>query len=80
VPDAGLGEESGYLMGNDPRQSAARPRSGKILRHWTTNDQVFVGKSTTSASRRGDWGLADARRLNLIASKLKSLASAATAP
>jgi hypothetical protein len=49
-----------------------RPRAGRILRHWTTNDLVFMGKATTTASEM-DWGLADARKRNLIASKLKSL-------
>jgi hypothetical protein len=38
-----------------------------------------MGKATTTASEMGDWGLADARRLDLIASKLKSLASGAGA-
>lgn len=51
----------------------ARPRGGRLLRHWTTDDQVFMGKTTTTPSRTADWGLADARKLNLIASKLKSL-------
>lgn len=57
------------------QSTTASSRSGRILRHWTTNDQVLVGKATTSASRAGDWGLADSRKRNLIASKLKSLAA-----
>jgi hypothetical protein len=61
------------------RAPSVRSTSGRILRHWTTNDLVFMGKATTTASEVGDWGLADARRLNLIASKLKSLAGRAGA-
>ena len=76
-----------WVMRNTPRESteivrapSARPRAGTILRHWTTNDLVFMGKATTTASDMGDWGLADARRRNLIASKLKSLAGGAGTP
>jgi hypothetical protein len=61
------------------RPPSVRSRSGRILRHWTTNDLVFMGKATTTAEK-GDWGLADARRRNLIASKLKLFASGAGAP
>ncbi len=53
---------------------SARRRTGTVLRHWTTNGPAFVGKATTTAVA-GDWGLADSRRISLIASKLKSLAS-----
>jgi hypothetical protein len=45
-----------------------------VLRHWTTNGPAFVGKATTAAVV-GDWGLAGSRRISLIGSKLKSLAS-----
>jgi hypothetical protein len=55
----------------------APPRAGRILRHWTTNVLAFKGKTTTARSQMTDWGLADARRLNLVASKLRSLAAPA---
>jgi hypothetical protein len=38
-----------------------------------------MGKATTTSSAMADWGLADARKRNLIASKLKSLAGRAGA-
>jgi hypothetical protein len=52
-----------------------RPGAGRVLRHWTTNVLAFRGKTTLAASDGADWGLADSRRLNLLASKLKSLSS-----
>jgi len=68
-------------MRNELRESqSVGSRSGRILRHWTTNDQVFMGKATTTVSEVGDWGLADGRRRNLIASRLKSLAGKVGAP
>jgi hypothetical protein len=73
-------------MRNTLRESTAivkapsdRPRTGTVLRHWTTDDLVFMGKATTTSSAMADWGLADARKRNLIASKLKSLAGRAGA-
>lgn len=54
--------------------ASARRRKGTVLRHWTTNGLAFVGKATTAAVV-GDWDLAGSRRISLIASKLKSLAS-----
>jgi hypothetical protein len=54
-------------------------RPERILRHWTTNSRVFLGKTTTRSSEAGDWGLADSRRVNLLASKLKSLVGPAGA-
>ena len=74
----------GHLLGYDGFQypvrtceacaASARRRKGTVLRHWTTNGPAFMGKATTAAVV-GDWGLADSRQTNLIASKLKSLAS-----
>jgi hypothetical protein len=54
--------------------ASAWRRKGTVLRHWTTNGPAFVGKATTAAVV-GDRGLADSRRISLIGSKLKSLAS-----
>jgi hypothetical protein len=59
---------------------STRPRSGTILRHWTTNVGALRGNATATRSDASDWGLADARRRNLLASKLKSLAGAAVSP
>lgn len=71
-------------MSNTLRESTAtvnatsdRPRAGTVLRHWTTNDLVFMGKATTTSSEMADWGLANGRKRNLVASKLKSLAGRA---
>jgi hypothetical protein len=44
-----------------------------VLRHWTTNGSTFIGKATTTTTEVGDWGLADGRQRNLVASRLKSL-------
>ncbi len=55
---------------------SVRPRAGTILRHWTTNVLAFKGKTTATRSEMADWGLADARSRNLIASRLKSLVGA----
>jgi hypothetical protein len=67
-------------MENKSRESnRVRSRSGKVLRHWTTNDLDFVGKATTTRSV-SDGGLADARRLRLVASELKAFAREAGAP
>jgi hypothetical protein len=62
------------------RAPSVRARAGRTLRHWTTNDLAFVGKATTTASEPGDWGLADGRQRNLVASRLKSLARGVGAP
>ncbi len=56
------------------RGASVRARAGLTLRHWTTNHLESVGKTTTTASGTGDWGLADGRERNLVASRLKSLA------
>jgi hypothetical protein len=70
--------EKKLQQSNCESRSMDRPyRSGRILRHWTTNALVFMGKATTKTSNVGDWGLAHGRRLNLIGSKLKSLAGGA---
>jgi hypothetical protein len=53
--------------------AAARPRAGTLLRHWTTNGSAFMGKATTTTREAGDWGLADGRQRNLVASRLKSI-------
>jgi hypothetical protein len=60
------------------RLKAVPSGSWRTLRHWTTDDLVFRGKPTT-AFEKGDGGLADAWRLNLIASRLRSLAGGAGA-
>jgi len=62
------------------REGSVRARAGRTLRHWTTNDLAFMGKATTTASGSGDWGLADARRRNLVASKLRSFAAGVGTP
>lgn len=54
---------------------AARRRAGTVLRHWTTDSLAFRGKAATTTSEMGDWGLADGRRRNLVAARLKSLSS-----
>ena len=54
--------------------ASVRRRKATVLRDWTINGPAFVGKATTAAEV-GDWGLADSRRISLIGSKLKSLAS-----
>lgn len=54
--------------------ATARRRAGTVLRHWTTNGPAFIGKATTT-TEIGDWGLADGRQRNLVASRLKSLSS-----
>lgn len=56
--------------------ASTRRRAGTVLRHWTTNGLAFMGKATTTTTEMGDWGLADGRQRNLVASKLKSLSSA----
>ena len=56
------------------REGSVRSRSGRTLRHWTTNGLASVGKATTRVCGAGDWGLADSRQRNLVASKLRSLA------
>jgi len=50
-----------------------------VLRHWTTNGSAFIGKATTTTVM-GDWGLADGRQRNLVASRLKSLSIGVGAP
>jgi hypothetical protein len=57
----------------DQRQRDSE-RSGRVLRHWTTDHIASVGKTTTTSSGSGDWGLAEGRQRNLVASRLKSLA------
>jgi hypothetical protein len=53
--------------------AATRRSAGTVLRHWTTNGSAFIGKATTATTEAGDWGLADARQRNLVASRLKAL-------
>jgi hypothetical protein len=53
--------------------AVAQRRAGTVLRHWTTNGSAFIGKATTTTTEVGDWGLADGRQRNLVASRLKSL-------
>ena len=64
---------SGPAMDAPAREPSVRSRAGRTLRHWTT-DLAFVGDTTTTASGADDWGLADGRQRNLLASRLKSLA------
>ena len=65
-------ETSGRAM--DVAGRGPSVRAGRILRHWTTNHLESVGKATTTPSGAGDWGLAEGRQRNLVASRLKSLA------
>ena len=67
-------ETSGRAMEDPGGGPSVRSRPGRVLRHWTTNHLESVGKATTRASEAGDWGLADGRQRNLVASRLKSLA------
>jgi hypothetical protein len=53
--------------------AAAQRRAGTVLRHWTTNGSAFIGKATTATTEAGDWGLANGRQRNLVASRLKAL-------
>ena len=62
------------------RTPSVRARAGRTLRHWTTDGLAFVGKATTTAFEPGDWGLADGRQRNLVASRLKSLIREVGAP
>jgi CxxC motif-containing protein (DUF1111 family) len=61
-------------------EAPGRDRAGRTLRHWTTNPLASVGKATTTAAGGGDWGLADGRQRNLVASKLRSFARAVGSP
>ena len=63
------------VLRNGSRTAAARRRAGSVLRHWTTNGSVFMGKATTTTTDAADWGLADSRQLNVLASRLKSLST-----
>jgi len=65
-------ETSGRAM--DAAGRGPSIRDGRTLRHWTTNHLESMGKATTTASGAGDWGLADGRQRNLVATRLKSLA------
>ena len=87
VPAAGLGRKRVTLMETQYRQwdsetsagamdapgrgPSVRARVGRTLRHWTTNHLESVGKTTTTASGTGDWGLADGRRRNLVAVEIE---------
>jgi len=66
-------ETAGGAMNDPGRGPSVRARAGRTLRHWTTNHLESVGKTTTTTSGAGDWGLADGRQRNLVASRLKSL-------
>lgn len=48
-------------------------RRGVTLRHWTTDGVSFVGGRVTPRPAIVDQEIADSRRLNLVASKLKLL-------
>jgi hypothetical protein len=75
--DANGGQGGVKNCGNCAAQAVmpVRREAGRVLRHWTTNVLAFRGKTTLAGSDSADWGLADSRRLNLLASKLKSLSS-----
>ena len=76
--DAAVG--GGAAASAPGREPSVRARAGRILRHWTTNGLASTGKATTTASGAGDWGLADGRQRNLVASKLRSFASGTGSP
>ena len=74
VPAAGLGRKRVPLMEIDQGDSVVPKGPAESFATWRTNHLESVGKATTRASGAGDWGLADGRQRNLMASRLKSLA------
>ena len=56
------------------REDPSAPGPAELCATGRPTDLAFVGKATTRVSGAGDWGLADSRQRNLVASKLRSLA------